>query len=254
MSQAKEKEAELFANLSFERFREMAQDTSLSQYEKIGFPDSYREGKEALIFQDLLAKLPALSQQEKVVLDIGPGCSELPQLLIEQTAKNNSQLLLVDSAEMLAHLPDASNVTKYPAFYPDCPSLFSQYTAKVDAIIVYSVIQYIYVESNLWDFLDKSLQLLAQGGQLLIGDIPNVSKRKRFFSSAAGVAFHQAYTGTDEIPVIDFDHVEEGQIDDSVIMAILLRTRLQGFDAYVVPQRADLPMANRREDILITRP
>ena len=43
-------------------------------------------------------------------------------------------------------------------------------------------------------------------------------------------------------------------IDDAVVFALLQRSRLAGFDAYVVPQDSALPMANRREDILIIRP
>jgi hypothetical protein len=45
--------------------------------------------------------------------------------------------------------------------------------------------------------------------------------------------------------------VEAGKIDDAVIVSLLLRCRLAGFDAYVLPQGPDLPMANRREDVLI---
>jgi hypothetical protein len=39
-----------------------------------------------------------------------------------------------------------------------------------------------------------------------------------------------------------------------VIVAILSRARAAGADAYVVPQAPNLPMANRREDILIRLP
>jgi hypothetical protein len=38
------------------------------------------------------------------------------------------------------------------------------------------------------------------------------------------------------------------------VFALLGRARAAGFDAYVVPQGAALPLANRREDVLITRP
>ena len=66
-----------FASLTFNDFRRMAEDDSLSIYEKIGFPNSYREGKEELIFDDIEAKLPSLSGRDKIVLDIdaqsGPG-------------------------------------------------------------------------------------------------------------------------------------------------------------------------------------
>lgn len=66
---------EKFANLTFDDFRRMANDNSLSCYEKIGFPDSYRQGKEKYIFEDILDKLPGLDTEGKIILDIGPGCS-----------------------------------------------------------------------------------------------------------------------------------------------------------------------------------
>jgi hypothetical protein len=59
---------------------------------------------------------------------------------------------------------------------------------------------------------------------------------------------------TDEAPVVEFNKVEFDQIDDAVVMSLIQRARAQGFDAYVVPQAPALPMANRREDILIVRP
>src|SRR5262249_16034137 len=65
---------------------------------------------------------------------------------------------------------------------------------------------------------------------------------------------HQAYTGTDDVPTVAFNALERSKIDDAVVLAVLARARAAGFDAYLLPQSPDLPMANRREDILITRP
>jgi hypothetical protein len=59
---------------------------------------------------------------------------------------------------------------------------------------------------------------------------------------------------TDEAPCVEFNKVEHDQIDDAVVMSLIQRARAQGFDAYVLPQSQALPMANRREDILIVRP
>jgi len=243
-----------FANLSFDDFRRMAKDDSLSRYEKIGFPDSYREGKEALIFEEIVAKLPALDRKGKTVLDIGPGCSELPLMLIDLCRKHRHNLILVDSDEMLARLPDETFIKKIPGYYPRCPELFEEYNDKIDVILSYSVLHYVFAEANTWEFLDLSLSLLTHGGDMLIGDIPNISKRRRFFSSPAGVKFHQEFTETKAHPEVVFNRVERGQIDDAVIMGLVMRARAQGCDAYVLPQRDDLPMANRREDILIRRP
>jgi hypothetical protein len=243
-----------FADLTFDDFRRMAGDDALSPYERIGFPDSYREGKEEAIFEDIAAKLPALGGRGKVVLDVGPGCSGLPLMLVELCRRQGHTLLLVDSAEMLARLPEEPFVRKFPAYYPRCEELFAEYAGRVDVLLSYSVLHYVFAESNLWDFLDASLALLADGGQMLVGDVPNVSMRRRFFSSPAGVRFHREFTGTETAPEVAFNRVERGQIDDAVVLSLVMRARAEGCDAYVVPQREDLPMANRREDILVRKP
>ena len=243
-----------FANLGFEDFRKLAKDESLSKYERIGFPDDYRSGKEESIFQDIVAKLTLLDQEGKLVLDIGPGCSDLPRMLISHCQTKKHSLILVDAPEMLEQLPDNPCVEKVAAFYPDCPQLIEKLAGKVDAILCYSVLHYIFVDTSIFRFLDISLSLLAPGGQLLIGDIPNISKRKRFFASETGVRFHQEFMHTTEIPEVRFNQIEQAQIDDAVVIALLQRSRQQGFNAYVLPQNPHLPMANRREDILIVRP
>lgn len=243
-----------FSNLTYDDFRELAKNSSLSRYEKIGFPDSYRDGKERAIFEDIKRKLPWLSEKNKVVLDVGPGCSDLPLMLIEQSERLSQKILLADSDEMLELLPNRSFIKKYPGIYPKSIDDFDQLKGKVDVIIVYSVLHYIYVDGNLNSFFDKSLSLLSLGGQMLVGDIPNISKRKRFFSSETGKKFHHNFTNSENDPIVEFNKIEDGQIDDSIMMGLVNRARLQGFDAYIMPQQADLPMANRREDILIIRP
>jgi hypothetical protein len=243
-----------FANLTFDDMRKMAQDESLSRYEKIGLPDSYREGKEGLIFQSIVANLPLLNDHGKVVLDVGPGCSELPQMMIDLCRERGHQLLLVDSEEMLAHLPDNDFIHKFPAYYPQCEPLFKEYSSKVDVLLTYSVLHMVFADGNFWDFLDRSLELLAEGAQMMIGDIPNISKRRRFFSSSNGIKFHQQFMNTQSQPEVHFNRLERRQIDDSVILAIISRARNQGFDAYLLPQPPGLPFANRREDVLIRRP
>ena len=243
-----------FDNLSYEDFRRMAADPALSAQEKIGFPDSYREGYEEVIFSDIIGKLPNLQARSKTILDIGPGCSGLPKRLIGHSATREHTLVLVDSPEMLAHLPDGAGVIKVPGFYPDCERTLDAWKGKFDVILCYSVFHYIFVEAGFWKFLDYSLELLADGGQMLIGDIPNISKRKRFFCSAAGVRFHQSFTGTTDVPEVDFRSVETNRIDDAVILGMIMRARAQGCDGYWLPQPRALPMANRREDVLIVKP
>lgn len=244
-----------FANLTFDDFRKLAKDPTLSRHEKVGFPDSYREGKEEDIFCDICEKLTNLSLPNKSIFEIGPGCSELPVMLSQICAKSGGCLVFVDSEEMLSHLPQAAHITKYAGTFPSAlGDDFEKWEGKVDAIVAYSVIQYVFVEGNLWEFIDRCLALLAEGGEILLGDVPNITMRKRFFSSGAGAASHRQFTGRDERLEVLFNKLEPGQMDDSVVLAILARARAQGFHAWVVPQSPYLPMANRREDILIRKP
>lgn len=243
-----------FAALNFEGFRALAREPGLSRYERIGFPDSYRQGFEEAIFADLCRKLPALSEHGRTIVDIGPGCSDLPGFVIARCEANAHRLVLVDSPEMLERLPERPFIRPVPGMFPACMPALADLAGRVDAVICYSVLHYIYVDTNLFDFLDQALALLAPGGSLLLGDIPNVSMRKRFFSSAAGIASHRAYTASDQMPEVTFNRLEPGCIDDAVVLGLLARARAAGFHGYVVPQDPSLPMANRREDVLIARP
>lgn len=243
-----------FANMDFNDFRHFAADESLSQYERIGFPNAYREGFEPAIFADICQKLTNLHTNSRYVVDIGPGCSDLPKMLIELCGKNNHDLTLIDSAEMLRLLPNKPFIKKVAAPYPNCPETITLLQNKVDVILCYSVLHCIFIDIPLFKFLDISLSLLAPNGQMLIGDILNISKRKRFFASESGMRFHQQFMQTAEKPEVVFNQIEPDKIDDAIIFALLQHARLAGFDAYILPQNPALPMANRREDILIVRP
>ena len=243
-----------FADLTFEDFRARGANPSLSRHEKVGFPDSYREGLEEEIFRDIAFKLPGLRERGRKVLEIGPGCSNLPLMLARLCRERDHQLVFIDSAEMLAHLPDEPHVRKLEGRFPDNADLLEDWMGKTDVVIAYSVIQYVFAEGRLWDFIDHCLALLAEGGEMLYGDIPNAAMRRRFFSSTAGIRNHREYTGTDEGPDAAPADVKPGQIDDDVVLALLSRVRAKGCHAWVVPQPLALPMGNRREDILIRRP
>jgi len=237
----------------FDVFRDKAKKDCLTKYQKIGFPDDYRKNHESNIFKDIKSKLTNLSKRNKVIVDIGAGCSDLPKMIIEHCRKKNNELILIDSKEMLNLLPDDSFIQKIDAQFPKCYDLIYKYNQKVDVIIVYSVLQYVMIDSPFYEFIDKALSLLNNGGQILFGDVPNISKRKRFFSSSNGKLFHKKFMNTDDEPLIEYNKIEFDLIDDSIVLSIISRARAQGFEAYILPQRNNLPMSNRREDILIIR-
>lgn len=243
-----------WGKLDYSAFARLARDETLSKYERIGFPDTYRAGFEQAIFADICAKLPRLAGRNLTVLDIGPGCSDLPAMLIDLCREHGHRLILFDSAEMLALLPDDTFIDKRPGLFPRDREAFAELSARVDVMICYSVLHYVFVDANPFDFIDLAVELLAPGGEFLIGDVPNASKRRRFFASDAGVAFHRAFTGTDERPEIRFNEPIPSMIDDAVVLGLVSRARAAGVDAYVLPQPPALPMSNRREDLLLRKP
>jgi cyclopropane fatty-acyl-phospholipid synthase-like methyltransferase len=244
-----------FARLRYDDFKTLAVEDGLSLHERVGAPDSYLEGRQGAILQDIRAKLSNLDTPGRRVVDIGCGCGALVFELISFCKEMRHLYVLVDSDEVLARLPDDPLIRKVGGRFPqESAASLSDLVGQADVVISYSVLHYVVVDSNPFTFLDGALNLLAPGGQLLVADIPNQSMRRRFFSSDAGRKFHKAFTSTDTEPETQTSTGEFEKIDDSVVIGLLLRARAAGFDAYVLPQRPDLPYANRREDLLCMRP
>lgn len=239
-----------FSNLTFEDFKSLAKDEKLSNNEKIGFPNEMREAQTDNIFSDICFKLPQLGEKGNTILDIGIGCGSLSQKIVSNS-KNLGQILLAnDSEEMLDTI---DNVIKIPGQFPKNIDLFNKYKSKVDAIICYSVIQYVHPHDNIFLFIDAALSLLKSGGSMLIGDIPNFSMRNRLLLSPTGIKYHQKYMQTSTLPK-PISYKEQGNdIDDAIIASIWMHYRLRGYNVFILPQALDLPMANRREDILICK-
>jgi len=239
---------------SYEAFRERARNPALSPNERCGFPDAFRAGRSQAIFADIDSKLTVLGRPGIKILDIGGGCSELAQHIVETTARERQLLTAIDSPEMLTQLPESPHLTKLEGPFPGCLKALTHAPGPFDAILAYSVAHHVFLEANLFAFVDAAVQLLGEQGRFLIGDIPNATMRKRFMASSAGEAYHAAHYAHLPAPKAQAAALNPGEIDDGVVLGLVARMRAAGLHAFVVPQAPDLPMANRREDILIVRP
>jgi 2-polyprenyl-3-methyl-5-hydroxy-6-metoxy-1,4-benzoquinol methylase len=242
-----------FAGLTFDDFQAMARDESLTPNERSGFPESYRGGAETAILQDIVAKLPALASEGATVVDIGCGATPLTGAIDDLCKRQGHELLLIDGEAVLSALPDRPGVTKLVGRFPE-PTQIESWGGRCDAIITYSVMQFIFVEASVFGFLDAVLGMLRPGGRALLADLPNQSMRRRFMASAAGRAFHRQYVGADTEPDLTWPAVPRPEFDDAAVLSLLSRARDAGYHAWLVPQPRELPMANRREDLVIERP
>jgi hypothetical protein len=238
---------------SFEDFQLLAKNNSLSKFEKIGFPDKLRKGYERFIFQDILSKVSNLSKKNKSILDIGAGCSDLPNVFIKHSKKLHQKLYFIDSEEMLSQLPDFVFLKKIYGKFPDVLN-GDKFKYSFDVIILYSVVQYLFNEKGFYKNLNLLFSKLNPGGQIIIGDIPNSSMRKRFFLSNNGLLFHKAQYPKKKIPKFLFDDIDKSLMNDTHVFKILQKARSFGYHAWVVSQDSRLPFYNRREDIIIERP
>jgi hypothetical protein len=59
---------------------------------------------------------------------------------------------------------------------------------------------------------------------------------------------------TTDDPIVEFNRLDPGAIDDASLLGLMSRGRAMGFDTYLMPQPEGLPLANRREDLLVVRP
>jgi 2-polyprenyl-3-methyl-5-hydroxy-6-metoxy-1,4-benzoquinol methylase len=251
-------------NLLFQDFKDRACNQQLSKYEKIGFPDSYREHKEQLIYDDLKLKLN-LTRPNLNILDIGSGCSDLPLIIAKQALSFNQQVTFNDSSEMLENLKQeltaAEDLTSCKVNF--LAGKFEELDFKTikkdfDVVIAYSVMHHVIIKDSVFNFIDCALDLLVSGGYLLLGDLKNCTKRNRFFSSDSGRVYHQNYLKSRQLPKdtplpaqLDFEDSRH-HLDDALIMAIMQRYRQFGFETYLLPQsNSSLPFYGRREDLLI---
>lgn len=240
--------------LDFAAFRKLAAQSHLSQHERIGFANSLREGFTDAILADVTRKLTRLEERGLKLLDIGPGVGEFGRAFIQLAEKQGHHLALVDAPEILAELPDAPYLAKFPGMFPDNAAAVQSALGTVDVVLCYSVLQHACFDVSLTAFLDACLSLLAPGGQLLIGDVPNASMRDRFFSSPAGRAFHRRNTESDTEPALSAHHPTPDGLNDTALFELLGRARERGIHAYILPQHPTLPLANRREDLLFLKP
>jgi 2-polyprenyl-3-methyl-5-hydroxy-6-metoxy-1,4-benzoquinol methylase len=238
--------------LSFDDFKKMASDNTLSKWEKIGFPDSYRKDSEKIIFSDISLKTNITKDTTKVILDIGCGCSDLVTHLIKYCTYTKKELYLNDSKEMLSSIDftNDKSIHLIPGKFPN--QVLNQIeNKKFDLILLYSVIQYVYHDQNIYSFIHECMTLLNPGGQLFIGDVPNYDTRERFLGSEEGKIFRSKdYSINNKVNV---NHLREERIDDSIVISLLSRFRSFGYETYLLPQENTLPMGNRREDILIQK-
>lgn len=126
-----------------------------------------------------------------------------------------------------------------------------------DRILVYSVLPTMPDRECLFAFVDKALERLRPDGRMLLGDLNNIDKKRRFEASERGAEFDREWKRLrDARPMQPVDGPTDDvvRIDDALILDIVGHLRDRGWHALICEQPQNLPFGNTREDILVVGP
>lgn len=236
-----------------------------STAEKVGRPKS-AECAEELMWRDILAKLTVPEGSSVIDIGVGNGLVARKWLELARTGAVDVVLadfpevidaLVADAADAFASAPRVSVARgEFPQFFE--PNIL---TRRFDRVVAYGVINY---TDNPASFIEAAVRLLRPAGRLLVGDLPNISKKGRFLASPSGRLFDARYKGVsvDNLPVFGTHHEFVASLDrqgaawitDEFLLDVVLRYRDQGYDVYILEQPNGLPFCQTREDLLICAP
>lgn len=238
--------------LSFQEFNRIAGMNFQSSARASGFPDIFRNQIATLVHQEIINKLNLSNLKNKKLVEIGPGVSSLPQMMASFCRSNGIMLKFIDGHNVLEQLPRATFIEHIPDQFPKNINHYYNQCANAGAIISYSVSQYMRSFSEFTKFIECATSLLAPGGRLLLGDIPNSDMRLRFLRSKAGKD-SRSFIFNNKVRHNRFLQSQSTYLNDFNLINILKIQREKGYHAWIIPQKSNLPQSNRREDLLIER-
>ena len=212
----------------------------------------FQNKDEEFIISDILEKLLPIKTDS--FLDIGCGSGDISYTISELVASTT----LCDnekSLERINKIYSKNNFNFYPTNFLDAD--FGE--NKFDKILCYSVLQCLSGEEELFDFVDKIISLISARGRVLIGDIPNKDKLRRFLESKRGESFNKVWLNKKKENGVKYTKIEDYlskdhefvEINDNLILKIISYVRSKNLNAYIYEQNVSLPFGNSREDIVI---
>ena len=242
-----------YQKLSNVSFNNLLNDNTV--YDTSGRPNKNKFSSKE-IFEDIIKKLDV--KKNSTLLDIGCGCGEITERIINFSLNNNIKLSLNDIDPVIELLKNKNLKNSNIVFYS---GLFQKIKIKkkFDYILVYSVVHYI---NNPILFINKIFKLLNTNGKILIGDIPNIDKKARFSISIKGRIFNGKYFKQPlrKIPkYINYkDFIKKNKnlrkdINDKFINKIFNIYRAKYCNVYLLEQKKNLPSCYTRDDILIEK-
>jgi cyclopropane fatty-acyl-phospholipid synthase-like methyltransferase len=236
------------SNKSFENYLSLAKKEAAKNIEVAG-RYAFQAEAERNSIRDISNKLSLCSGDSLLEIGCGPGNLLLPLSYMVKSCAG------IDNSKSLERLRarggDAKRIELYPGNFleMDLPEI------RFDKILIYSVIQLVDDMANAMNFVSRALTLLQSGGTLMLGDIPNSDKKKRWLNTKSGqdaaINWKQQVDAAGEHPMAHASpDTNLVTVDDHFVSQVMLFGRSLGYETYLIPQKSNLPFGNTREDII----
>lgn len=238
------------SSISFENYSHIASLADVSNTEAAGRL-AFQQEAERKILPDLLVKLDLKASDTLLEIGCGPGNLLVP--LSGFCAKAAA----IDNEGAITRLKNRfakdTEITCIPGNFLEINLPATHF----DKIFIYSVLHYLSDRDEVLNFIERALSILKPGGRMLLGDIPNVSKKSRFVNSKSGQEMAKNWAeqmkdagGSHPLEKMESDS-QLITFDDALVLEIVAFIRGKGFEAFLLPQPIDLPFGGSREDILV---
>ena len=139
---------------------------------------AFQAAEEAQIAADIKDKLLLTPTVRLFEIGCGPGNLLIPLSFLVAACVGMDHPDVIAAAKARFHDDRVRFVGgRFPDDMPE---------GRFDRVLAYSVVQYLKDFDATIGFVDAALSLLDEGGRLLIGDIPNADKKRRFLESERG--------------------------------------------------------------------
>lgn len=216
-------------------------------FQEIAGRFAFQKKAEQYLLLDLLKTLSLSPEDDLFEVGCGAGNLLIPLSFFVRSVTGIDHPKLLK--KLRSRLPkDSRNMMLIPGNF-----LNTDVKTKFSKILIYGVAQCLKDEKEFAKFIRKSVSLLKPGGRILIGDIPNADKKKRFISTEQGKEFNAKWQKQVNTLGKGNPTMAAGDLlilnDEVIWRAISLLEKL-GLRAKVLPQQETLAFSYTREDIL----
>ena len=238
-------------NYYYNNYAKIAKNVTKTNSHILSARYKFLTNKYKYIYRDILEKL--LINKLDDILDIGTGDGKI----INYLSNKCKSATTIDSEQVINRITHKKNITYLKGNIHEEGRKIED---RFDKILVYSVVQYFRDTKEVVTFINLCLKLLKDEGMILIGDIPNqdmdlryqktknYQKQSRIFDKK-----RKLYLTKLEKDFFSNNKVKTIQFSDKILFFLLKKFNTLNYEAYILPQKKELPYSVKRVDLLIRK-